>query len=445
MRKLEQYQDMLARLYPELHGVTDDERVLSRTITFQVTDACNLCCTYCYQINKGVRRMSFETAKRFIDMLLEGDERLGGYSDSRTSPGVILEFIGGEPFLEVELIDRVCDYFYNKAIELRHPWAEKFCLSVCSNGVLGLSDEVKNFIGKWRKHLSYSVTIDGNKELHDACRVFEDGSGSYDLAVAAAKYWMDRGGRMGSKITIAPGNIEHLRNAILHMVDLGYDEINANTVYEDGWTVEDARVFYRQLVEIADCWNDNDIVDSHYLSLFEENYFAPMPEEENDNWCGGVNSMMLAVDPDGNLYPCIRYMESSLGDEVEPLRIGNVSDGISGCARCRKCLDMVSNITRRSQSTDECYYCPIARGCAWCSAYNYQATGSVDRRVTYICDMHKARALANVYFWNTYYRKHDVRDPETGRQKRFANHCPDEWALEVVDADELAMLKELAS
>ena len=37
---------------------------------------------------------------------------------------------------------------------------------------------------------------------------------------------------MGSKITIAPGNVDYLYDAIVHMIDLGYEEINANTVYE---------------------------------------------------------------------------------------------------------------------------------------------------------------------------------------------------------------------
>lgn len=323
-------------------------------------------CSYCYQINKGTRHMKFETAKKFIDMLLNGDKRLGGYVDVKTSPGIIIEFIGGEPFLEVELIDKICDYFYDTAIELEHPWAEKFCISICSNGVLGMSPKVQAFINKWERHLSYSITIDGNKELHDSCRVFEDGSGSYDLAVRAAKDWIDRGGYMGSKITIAPANLPYMKDAILHMIELGYDEINANVVYEEGWTVEHARDYYKQLKEIADYWIDNNLVETHYLALFDDAFFVPMDETDNDNWCGGVNSLMLSIDPDGYLYPCIRYMESSLGSDMEPVRIGDVDTGIAQCESCRKCLDMVSNITRRSQSTDECFNCPIANGCSWC-------------------------------------------------------------------------------
>lgn len=447
MRRHESYQDLLARLYPELH-VPDpddpDKLRLAHTVSFQVTDACNLACTYCYQINKGKRRMRLDDAKKLVDALLTGDERFGGYVGVENSPGIIIDFIGGEPFMEIELIEQICDYFVKRVVELRHPWATRFRFSFSTNGTLYFDEKVQRFLRKHGAFTSLGVTVDGNRELHDACRVFPDGSGSYDVAVAAALDWAARGNPIESKITIAPENLPYMHDAIVNLVTLGYDEINANCVFEDVWSDDDAREFYRLLKGLADYWNDNDMVDTHYLSLFQEESFHPMDESDNRNWCGGTGDM-LAMDPDGYLYPCIRYMESSLGCEVEPMVIGHVDTGIAKCASHERCLKCFEGITRRSQSTDECFHCPIAQGCGWCSAYNYQATGSPDKRAVTLCQMHKARALANVYFWNTYYRKHDVRDPETGRQKRFADHCPDDWALEVVDADELAMLKELAS
>ena len=458
----------------------------------------------CYQINKGVRAMKFETAKKLIDMLLTGDDKLAGYVDVKTSPAIIIEFIGGEPFLQIDLIEQICDYFVDKAIELEHPWADKFAISICSNGVLYFNEKVQHFLNKYRRKLSFSITIDGNKELHDACRVFPNGEPSYDLAVAGAMDWVKRGNYMGSKITIAPENLPYLYDAILHMVELGYDEINANVVYENVWKPEHAPQYYEQLIKIANYFIDNNLVEDYYLALFDSMFFKPMDENENDNWCfkagtkiltpngnrniedlkigdevitgkgniekvenvlthyaedtikietilaesiyttsehpflakrfidgeihdvewvkaselkkfdlvayydmetgfhiwtpiksvestepyevynltvsnehtfianniivhncGGVG-LMLSCDPDGYLYPCIRYMESSLGNEREPLRIGNVDDGIAQCEEYKCNVDCLNCITRRSQSTDECFYCPIAQGCSWC-------------------------------------------------------------------------------
>ena len=444
MKKFEQYSDMIARLYP--NSLKRDEngniqtssiqRTLSRTVTFQVTDACNLACTYCYQINKGVRVMKFETAKKLVDMILTNDERLAGYIDIEKSPAIIIEFIGGEPFLQVELIDQICDYFVDKAIELRHPWANNFAISICSNGVLYFDEKVQRFLDKYRHKLSFSITIDGNKELHDACRIFPDGRPSYDLAVAGAKDWVARGNYMGSKITIAPENLEYLYDAILHMVELEYTEINANVVYENVWKPEHAPAFYKQLIKIADYFIDNDLVDDYYLALFSDVFFKPMDDTDNDNWCGGTGSM-LSCDPDGWLYPCIRYMESSLGTEIEPMRIGHVDTGIAQCKEHCDRVDCLNCITRRSQSTDECFNCPIAKGCSWCSAYNYQETGTPNKRVTYICDMHKARSLANVYYWNTWYRKQ-------GKKERFEMYCPKEWALEIISEEEYNNLLKIS-
>ena len=424
---------MIARLYPEYASI--DVRNLSRTITFQVTDACNLACSYCYQINKGTRRMKFEYAKKLIDMLLTGDERLAGYIDIKTSPAIIIEFIGGEPFLEIDLIEQICDYFVNTAIEMCHQWATMYRISICSNGVLYFDERVQHFLNKYRNVISFSVTIDGNKELHDSCRVFPDGRPSYDLAVAAANDWISRGYYMGSKITIAPGNLKYLYDAITHMVDLGYEEINANCVYEKGWTLEHAQQFYVELKRIADYWIDNNLVDTHYLALFVDSFFHPKEEDDLQNWCGG-NGYMLSMDPDGYLYPCIRYMESSIGTEIKPYRIGHVDIGI-GQTECHKnCIDCLNKIDRRTQSTDECFYCPIAEGCSWCTAYNFQENGTPDSRCTYICEMHKARSLANVYFWNKWYRK-------INNGKRFKMYCPDEWAIPIIGEDELKYLKQL--
>jgi hypothetical protein len=49
--------------------------------------------------------MPFEVAKKFIDMLLDNEESTKMYVDTYKKRAAILDFIGGEPFLEVELID----------------------------------------------------------------------------------------------------------------------------------------------------------------------------------------------------------------------------------------------------------------------------------------------------------------------------------------------------
>ena len=54
----------------------------------------------------------------------------------------------------------------------------------------------------------------------------------------------------------------------------------------------------------------------------------------------------------------------------------------------------------------------------------------------YICPMHKARALANAYYWNRLYRAR-------GEGKRFQIHVPKDWALEILPEEEWELLKRL--
>lgn len=433
--KTESYNDMIARFYPFGYDREKDKnKVQCPSVTFQVTDACNLCCTYCYQINKGHHVMPIEVAQKFIDMLLENDENTKQYLDTRACDGVILDFIGGEPLLEVELIDEIMEYFIKRVIETDHPWQYNWRMSISSNGTLYFEPQVQAFLKKWMKYLSFNISIDGNKQLHDACRVFPDGSGSYDKAMAAVRHYVDvLGGRMGSKMTLAPANIEYTFEAILGLIEQGYTEIYLNCVFEKGWEEKHATILYHQLVKLSDYILENNLEDKIYISMFEEDMFHPLPLEDSQNWCGG-NGAMISVDWKGDIYPCIRYMESSLGPNIEPVIVGNVYDGIMTNAKCRTCIKALKAVNRISQSPDKCLSCLIAAGCAYCQAYNYQDAKDFEHRATYICEMHKARALANCYYWNLNYWKNK-------ENKRMKLWLPDEEALHIITQEELDEIK----
>ena len=68
------YNDEFAKLYQQLHPdkVPENEDTFCKSVTFCVTESCNLACTYCYECHKSNRRMSWETAKKIVDSLFEG-------------------------------------------------------------------------------------------------------------------------------------------------------------------------------------------------------------------------------------------------------------------------------------------------------------------------------------------------------------------------------------
>ena len=305
MKRFEDYQDTIARLYPKkIKDNEDGTRYLSRPITFCVTNACQLRCTYCYEKHKGNKYMKFETAKKFIDLLLSGEKGMDQYINPEISQAVMLEFIGGEPFMAIDLMDQITDYWMDRTTELMHPWAEKFRISISSNGVAYFEPKVQEYLKKHANHLSLSVTIDGNKELHNACRVYAGTNiGCYDEAVAAAKDWMASGYTMGSKITIAPENLKYLDTAIIHMLDLGYEEIMANCVYEAEWSNEEALLFYQQGKKIADEFlkRNLDFENTYYCSLYEENFFKQKDESDIQNWCFPAGTMIMTPTGEKNI------------------------------------------------------------------------------------------------------------------------------------------------
>ena len=237
-------------------------------------------------------------------------------------------------------------------------------------------------------------------------------------------------------MTLAPENIQYTAEAIIGLIESGYTDINLNCVFEKGWEHCHATIFYYQLKQVANYLLDNNLQDKINLSIFNNLAFHPKSKDDRKNWCGG-NGLMIAVDYKGDIYPCVRYMESSLGTDVPPIIIGNVETGIAQTEICKNCINTLKSVDRISQSTEECINCRIAEGCAWCQAYNYQASGGdINHRATYICIMHQARSLANTYYYNRLYL-------QTNQEQRMKIWLEDEKALQIISIEELALLKLL--
>lgn len=426
------YDDFILRLYPEIQKMDPPKKI--KTITFQVTEDCCLACTYCYQHHKTKNKMDFTSAKKFIDKLLNDEFEL---INTTNTFGLIVDFIGGEPFIEIDLIDQIWDYLYGQMYLLNHPWLLYTMMSFSSNGLLIQSPKVKDFLIKNEGHWHVGISIDGNKELHDSCRIDLNGNGSYDRAFSSVLWIKNLFNKMPStKMTFAPANITYTAQALIDLIEKGYTQISANCVFEEGWTIEHGKIFYNELKQVADYILDNELNEKIFISIFTEDIGEPLDDYNNNNWCGGVADNNIAIDYKGNFYPCIRYMESSLNGKQPPLVLGNIEEGYLSTPEAQKNYQTISNITRRSQSTDECYYCPIASGCAWCSAFNYEINGTPNKRLTYICPMHKARVLANVYYWNKIYYKYNM-------DKVFKLNLSKEECLKFISEDEYNLLLKM--
>lgn len=377
---------------------------MSKTITFIVTKDCQLACKYCYLVGKNSKeRMSFGVAKSAIDYILSHESEMPESS-------VIWDFIGGEPFLEIDLIDGICDYLKEEMFRLNHHWFNSYRFSFSTNGINYHEKKIQDFISKNRNHLSIGITIDGTPTKHNINRIYKNGRGSYEDVANNVALWQKQFPGAGTKVTISSEDIPYICESVLHLYSLGISEVNINCVFENVWKTGDDVLFEQQLLLLADKIIEQDLYRNNVCSLFSESIGKPLDRDsDNQNWCGA--GMMLAVDASGNFYPCTRFAAYSLRSK-KPLVIGNVYDGIK-----KNYLRPFLTLDRCSQSSQECIDCEVASGCAWCQGENYDAadTSTIYQRATAICKMHKARVRANNYYWNKLYRKLELE----GKREEF--------------------------
>lgn len=367
----------------------------AKEITFIVTKDCQLACKYCYLIGKNSNeRMSWDTAKKAIDYILDNENEFKEES-------VVWDFIGGEPFLEIELIDKICDYIKLEMYRRNHHWFNSYRFSFATNGINYNESHVQAYIQKNITHLSIGITIDGTELLHDMNRVYKNsGKGSYKDVVKNIPLWLKQFPQGATKVTISSDNIPYIKDSVLHLFDLGIHDVNINCVFENVWKEGDDLKLEEELIRLADAIIDNKLYENNTCSFFWEEMGKPLDRiRDNNNWCGA--GKMLSIDASGNFYPCTRFAQYSLRSKQAWI-IGNIQEGIN-----KNKLRPFLTLDRSTQSTEECMNCEVASGCAWCQGENYDAAESatIFQRSTAICKMHKARVRANNYYWNKLYRK----------------------------------------
>lgn len=383
---------------------------MRKTITFIVTKDCQLACKYCYLIGKNSKeRMSWEVAKQAIDYILS-------HEDDFQDEGVIWDFIGGEPFLEIDLIDKICDYLKEQMFTRNHHWFNDYIFSFTTNGLNYHSEKLQKYIAKNIDHLSITITIDGTERKHDLNRIYKgSGKGSYKDVVKNIPLWLEQFPTVGTKITISSEDIPYIKESVMHVYGLGITDVHINCVFEDVFKDGDDILFEEQVEELADEIIDNGYYKDHVCSFFDESIGKPLdPVKRNNNWCGA--GRMLSIDAAGNFYPCTRFAQYSLRDK-EAWIIGNVNDGID-----QNKLRPFLLLDRCTQSPQKCIECEVASGCAWCQGENYDAAEipTLYQRATAICKMHKAQVRANNYYWNKLYRKLELE----GLREEFEENRP---------------------
>ena len=146
-------------------------------LVLEVTDACNLKCKYCAygELYEGYdkrhnRKMSFDMVRRIIDYLYPLWTSKYNTSSQQT---LYISFYGGEPLMNMPLIEKVVDYMEGLRIPHR-----TIRFSMTTNAIL--LDRYMDFIVE--HDFSLLVSLDGNRR-NDSYRVDHSGNPSFDRVV----------------------------------------------------------------------------------------------------------------------------------------------------------------------------------------------------------------------------------------------------------------------
>ena len=96
----------------------------------------------------GIDTANIDNTQQIDNMINIADKNEGTFINHKTK-AIILDFIGGEPLMNIDIIDYVCTYFVEKCVEKNHPWLYTWRASIISNGALYFDPKVQAFLKKF--------------------------------------------------------------------------------------------------------------------------------------------------------------------------------------------------------------------------------------------------------------------------------------------------------
>jgi uncharacterized protein len=204
-----------------------------------LTDQCNLACNYCFIENCVVREnnpqkfsvMSVGTAKYGIDLFA----RQLQIGHDVTEPQIIL--YGGEPLLNTPTLVYALQYITKCKTTGILPSDTLIILN--TNGTLVSQDLVQ--ILKAIPNLNVALSVDGPREIHDSCRRYHNGKGSFSDVIRGYDLLRRNGINVGLCCTISKYNVDRLEEIAHWFVDkLGVKSLGFNILIENA-NINDVR------------------------------------------------------------------------------------------------------------------------------------------------------------------------------------------------------------
>lgn len=339
-----------------------------------VTFRCNFKCIYCQTSSKNMNRkdldMDLETAEKVVDTIFE-----------TPNDSIVLEFQGGEPLLNWEVVKFIVDY----SIDKQQATGKNLYLSLVTNGSL-LTKEKIDFLLDRKVAICFS--LDGPEPVHNHNR----GANHKKVKKAmreTTKLYRERFPQHlpGALTTVTRFSLDYPREIVDEYVELGLEGIHLRPVNAIGvakdcpekwlYTTEQFLDFYREALDYVLELNKK---GHFFLERTAHIFLIKILTGEDPGFvdilspCGaGVGQ--LAYNYNGDVYTCDEgRMLAIRGDES--FKIGNVfkdtlkdllSNNVVKAMCIASCLDGIPHCS-------DCAYKPY---CGICPVLNYIDGGSI--------------------------------------------------------------------
>ena len=383
-------------------------------ITINTTEDCNMRCKYCYEINKRARSIDFDKCKKFIDLLVSDSNYLDFTEDEHIKnvwkEGLIIDFIGGDALMNVDICDKTLTYLVYKLnttqTERAKTWRANWRCSISSNGTLLGDPKVRAFLEKWQHNISLGISIDGCPEIHDKNRIMAyrgpngEEVGSMDIILKNWDWYKAHfpSNALSTKATCSRDTIPYLFDSLVFMHEkLGLKYINQNFIMEDtGCTEEDYKLLREQMQKCVD------YVYAHRYELYWSMLDKPnlcdgsTPADNDYNTRGRCGSgCMPALSIDGKIYPCFRWLPHTQ-NRPDDMCVGDVEHGFSHAENFRKVRE--GSIRANCTKDPECQKCEFEPACAYCIGGCYAEYGDFIR-TKHICEITKIQVEYTRKYW----------------------------------------------
>lgn len=320
------------------------------SITLDLTEQCDLRCTYCFTSGKTTNRMSFETAKKAILWLfskeVSGDEK-----------NIKITFWGGEPLLEFELIKQIVTFV--RSIE--EDYGKKVKFNMTTNG-MNLTEEVIKYL--MLHNIGYMISVDGFGE-RNRYRKTINGDNSFEQVLEKLKLSKSLYPMTNIRLTLTPENAFYMYEDILKFREVvGIDRFHFSPAYEMNWTEQDYKNVEYTLYRLAE-----EVIRSYKSGKrFRIKPFSYRPTKNAGGYPCGAGHTYLSISTEGAIYPCHRFHDFCDGrvwSEQEKC-LGHIDTGITN-SEFKAQFDDFPQLLKN-------YNCAH---CGGCYATNFDITGSI--------------------------------------------------------------------